>query len=88
MIERKENSIVLLIILNFSGFFSLDCFTEPFPKVLGSLNQYTMFNALDVHIPTGDLVAVGHTLDPTVKGACTRTNNVPIIVYYSGLTLK
>ena len=67
---------------------SLDCFTEPFPKVLGSINQETMFDELDVHIPSGDLVAVGHTLDPTVKGVCTRPNRVPIIVYYTGVTLK
>ena len=65
----------------------LNCFTSPFPKVLGGVNGLTSFNDLDVHLPTGDLVAVGHTEDTGVKGACMTTFKSPIIVYYSGVSL-
>ncbi len=41
--------------------YSLNCYTSPFPKVLGGFDSLTSFNDLDVHIPTGDIVAVGHT---------------------------
>jgi hypothetical protein len=66
----------------------LNCFTNPFPKVLGGFDGLTSFNDLDVHVPTGDLVAVGHTEDSGVKGACATALQSPIIVYYSGVSLR
>ena len=78
--------LVLLSALNHLA-SSLNCFTSPFPKVLGGFNSLTSFNDLDVHVPTGDLVAVGHTEDSGVKGACATTLQSPIIVYYSGVSL-
>ena len=55
--------------------------------MLGGVDGLTAFIDLDVHLPTGDLVAVGHSSDTGVKGACVTTLKSPIIVQYSGVSL-
>lgn len=82
------NIICLVLFSAFNHLASpLNCFTSPFPKVLGGVNGLTSFNDLDVHVPTGDLVAVGYTSDTGVKGACITILKSPIIVHYSGVWL-
>ena len=54
-------SSVLLLTALTQPASTLNCFTNPFPKGLGGIDGLTSFNDLDVHVPTGDLVAVGHT---------------------------
>jgi hypothetical protein len=55
--------------------------------VLGASDGNTLYKAIDVFIPKGDIVASGSTEDLIVKGGCTLANQSPLIVFYSGVTL-
>jgi hypothetical protein len=67
---------------------ALECYKEPFPIVMGGASGNSVFNVLDVYPTNGDIVAAGNTEDLVVKGGCSRTYESPLIVFYSGVTLK
>ena len=73
----------MMLVKSLSG---LECFRSPFPKVLGSTLDETVYNAIDIYPTKEDIVAVGHTSDMNVKGGSTATNQSPLIVFYSGVS--
>ena len=56
--------------------------------MLGASDGNTVYKAIDVYIPRGDIVASGDTEDLVVKGGCIQANQSPLIVFYSGDTLR
>jgi hypothetical protein len=88
-IQRLLTGLTLIVLfLEDSKVSALECYKEPFPKVMGGASGNSVFNVLDVYPTNGDIVTAGNTEDLVVKGGCTRTNESPLIVCYSGVTLK
>ena len=87
MIKKCMVSTVIVVIVFINTSKCLECFRSPFPKVLGGSLNDTIFNALDIYLKNGDIVAVGHTFDMGVKGGSLATNESPLIVFYSGVSL-